>query len=59
MVKLYKLANGNGFDGVRNAAKIGKFDQYNTLGQFIDDRAHLTFGEARCRQRFQRCNNIK
>ena len=59
MVQSNKLANVDWFDGIRDAAKIGKFDQYKSLAQFINNSANLSLGEVRCRQVFQRRNDIK
>jgi len=59
MMKLNKFADRNGFDGIRDAAKIGKLDQYNPPAQFINDSANLPFGKMRCRNGFQCCYNVK
>jgi len=59
MVKLNKLADWNGFEGIRYAAKISELDQHDILTQFINDGANLPFGKMRCRNIFQCCNNIK
>ncbi len=49
MMKFYKMSNGNGFDGIRYAVKIGEFDQYDFSTQRFDNSANLSLGEVRCR----------
>ena len=39
MAKLDKRVDREGFNGVRDAAKIGKLDQHKLAIQFIDDGA--------------------
>ena len=59
MAKLNQLAHWNWFQGICYTAKIGKFDQHDTLDQFIDDSANLPFGKVRRWNIFQCRNDIK
>lgn len=49
MAKFDKMIDVNGFDGIRDAVKIGEFDQYDLSAQRFDNSADLTFGEVRRR----------
>ncbi len=52
MAKLDKLADRNGFDGIRYAVKVSEFDQHDFIAQLIHNSANLSFGEVRCRNIF-------
>lgn len=59
MAKRDKIADRNGFDGIRDAVKVGEFDQHDFIVQFIDNSAYLPFAEVGCRNILQGCNDIK
>ncbi len=59
MAKLNKLADGDGFEGIRHPAKIRKFNQHNILAQFVNDGANLSLGKMPFRNIFQCRNDIK